>query len=191
VSHDPYREVVLGIQTDDEGVTDPPDGDIAEFFWSNYWVWPCSLPERTGRDDLVASDSDVGIRLVPDSYAEFRSMDCVRHEIAVSLPIIGQITHRILLSRYGGRRFSERELQLMRLIQPHLAELLRAKAQPSSKPELTARQEEVLRLVRAGLTNRQVARRLQISEGTVRKHLENIYATRKVTNRLAAVASLS
>ena len=35
-------------------------------------------------------------------------------------------------------------------------------------PGLTARQLEVLRLVRAGPTNRQVARRLQISEGTIR-----------------------
>ena len=39
-----------------------------------------------------------------------------------------------------------------------------------------------------GLTNRQVARRMQIAEGTVRKHLENVYASLGVTNRVHAVS---
>jgi DNA-binding NarL/FixJ family response regulator len=44
-----------------------------------------------------------------------------------------------------------------------------------------------LRLVAAGHTNRQIARPLGISEGTVRKHLENIYARLQVSSRTAAV----
>jgi DNA-binding NarL/FixJ family response regulator len=44
-----------------------------------------------------------------------------------------------------------------------------------------------LRLVAAGHTNRQIARRLAISEGTVRTRLENIYARLQVSSRTAAV----
>jgi DNA-binding NarL/FixJ family response regulator len=40
-------------------------------------------------------------------------------------------------------------------------------------PPLTRRQGQPLSLVAAGLTNRQIARRLGVSEHTVRKHVEN------------------
>ncbi len=51
---------------------------------------------------------------------------------------------------------------------------------------LTAKQVEVLRLVSAGLPNRLVARRLDISEKTVKAHLTQIYATIGVTDRVQA-----
>jgi DNA-binding NarL/FixJ family response regulator len=44
-----------------------------------------------------------------------------------------------------------------------------------------------LRLVAAGHTNIQIARRLGISEGTVRTHPENIYDRLQVSSRAAAV----
>ena len=54
-------------------------------------------------------------------------------------------------------------------------------------PELTPRHWELLRLVAAGHTNSQIARRLGLSEATVRKHLENIYGRLQVSSRTAAV----
>jgi DNA-binding NarL/FixJ family response regulator len=55
-------------------------------------------------------------------------------------------------------------------------------------PKLTKRQWELLRLVRAGYSNTQIARRLYISPHTVRKHLENIFERLNVTSRTAALA---
>ena len=52
----------------------------------------------------------------------------------------------------------------------------------------TSRQVQLLRRVAQGDTNRQVARDLGLSEGTVRKHLENIYARLEVHSRTEAVA---
>jgi RNA polymerase sigma factor (sigma-70 family) len=52
---------------------------------------------------------------------------------------------------------------------------------------LTAREREVLLLVADGLTNAEVAERLWISPGTVRRHLENVYAKLGVRTRTAAV----
>ncbi|HLS40971.1 MAG TPA: LuxR C-terminal-related transcriptional regulator [Ornithinicoccus sp.] len=57
----------------------------------------------------------------------------------------------------------------------------------SDTDRLTTRQVQILRLVRAGLTNRQIARTLGISEGTVRKHLENVHGRLGVHSRVAAV----
>ena len=45
-----------------------------------------------------------------------------------------------------------------------------------------------MRLVAAGHTNRQIARRLVVAESTVRKHLENIFERLQVSSRTAAVA---
>ena len=53
---------------------------------------------------------------------------------------------------------------------------------------LTPREVEVLRRVAAGLSNRDVARALSISEATVRRHLANIYLKLGVGSRTAAAA---
>jgi DNA-binding CsgD family transcriptional regulator len=53
---------------------------------------------------------------------------------------------------------------------------------------LTAREAEVLRLVAAGNTNRDIAVELVISEHTVGRHLQNIYAKLDVSTRAAATA---
>ena len=51
---------------------------------------------------------------------------------------------------------------------------------------LTQREVEVLRLVAAGKTDRQVAAKLVVAEGTVRRHISNIYAKTGVSNRSEA-----
>ncbi len=53
---------------------------------------------------------------------------------------------------------------------------------------VTDREVEVLRLVAAGRTNRQIAGELSISEKTVERHLGNIFTKLGVSNRAAATA---
>ncbi len=53
---------------------------------------------------------------------------------------------------------------------------------------LTARELEVLRLVAAGRSNREIAAGLVISEHTVARHLQNIFAKLDVSSRTAASA---
>jgi ATP/maltotriose-dependent transcriptional regulator MalT len=53
---------------------------------------------------------------------------------------------------------------------------------------LTAREAEVLRLVAAGKTNRDIAVELVISEHTVARHLQNMFAKLGVSSRAAATA---
>ena len=52
--------------------------------------------------------------------------------------------------------------------------------------ELTPREREVLQLVGQGLSNRLIARRLGISEKTVKTHLTSVFTTIGVTDRVQA-----
>lgn len=52
---------------------------------------------------------------------------------------------------------------------------------------LSPRELEVLTAVSAGLNNAQIARRLFIAEGTVKRHLTNIYMKLEVTTRMNAI----
>ncbi|HJS50155.1 MAG TPA: LuxR C-terminal-related transcriptional regulator [Gaiellaceae bacterium] len=62
-----------------------------------------------------------------------------------------------------------------------------ARALPSSHG-LTRRELEVLRLVASGRSNREIAAELVISEHTVARHVQNIFAKLNVSSRTAAVS---
>lgn len=55
---------------------------------------------------------------------------------------------------------------------------------PANKFGLTARQLEIVSAVVAGLANRDIARKLSISEDTVKHHLTQIFSKTGVSNRL-------
>lgn len=57
----------------------------------------------------------------------------------------------------------------------------------SETPTLTPRQEEVLRCICTGLSNKQIARKLQLSEATIKMHLKMIYAKLDVNSRTQAI----
>jgi two-component system, NarL family, nitrate/nitrite response regulator NarL len=63
----------------------------------------------------------------------------------------------------------------------------RRRGELDSSP-LTARKVEVLSLAALGLPVRGIGERLTIRRGTVKSHLEHIYAKFGVANRTAAVA---
>lgn len=65
--------------------------------------------------------------------------------------------------------------------------LRRAQRGRQSDPDtLTAREEQVLTLIAEGLTNYKIARKLSVSENTVKYHIQNIYSKLHVTNRTGA-----
>jgi DNA-binding NarL/FixJ family response regulator len=109
----------------------------------------------------------------------------IEHELTLCLPSDGG---RLWFWRGPGPDFSERDRGLLALLRPHLHEAyLDAERRRRGKPQLTRRHWDLLNLVAAGYTNAQMGRRLGISEGTVRKHLENIYGRLQVSSRTAAV----
>jgi DNA-binding NarL/FixJ family response regulator len=57
---------------------------------------------------------------------------------------------------------------------------------PHALPPLSAREEEVLKLLATGETNRQIARRLFVSEETVKSHVASILRKLEVSDRTSA-----
>ena len=64
--------------------------------------------------------------------------------------------------------------------------LLSARSLGSQATTMSAREEQVLRLVVDGLANKQIARRLDISERTVKAHLTNVFQRIGVRDRTQA-----
>jgi DNA-binding NarL/FixJ family response regulator len=71
-------------------------------------------------------------------------------------------------------------------IDPKAARTLLGARADTHHVQLTSREAEVLGLVREGLANRQVARRLDISERTVKAHLTSAFARIGVSDRTQA-----
>lgn len=161
-------------------------------FWEHYWdCLPCSYPDRTGDLRSVARISDFYSARqwhATGMYRDYFQPAGLDHELMVCLPGAPGRTVRLIFFRGPGPDFSERHRALLALLRPHLLEAYAdAELRRRGIPALTARQWDLLRLVAAGYTNSQIARRLGLSEATVRKHLENIYTRLRVSSRTAAV----
>ena len=103
-----------------------------------------------------------------------------------------------LIGSRGKRGFTANERGLLALLEPHVREvfsrlqvqqrLARSLGEDASLEDvpLSMREREVLRWLAEGKTNAEIAFLLEISPGTVKKHLENIYAKLGVENRHAA-----
>lgn len=64
--------------------------------------------------------------------------------------------------------------------------LLTNRRSPGPDTQLTVREQEVLEMIGDGLPNKTIARRLGISERTVKSHLTNVYQRLGVTDRTQA-----
>jgi DNA-binding NarL/FixJ family response regulator len=95
-----------------------------------------------------------------------------------------------LLAR-GEAVFPLRLQHLMSLRLSELAELVRDRGlDPDSIDSLTPREQDVLGLMDDDLTNREIAQRLYISEGTVKSHVHHILRKLQVRDRKEAVRVL-
>lgn len=171
-------------------------GDIGiappqEVFDAHYWACAsCSYPQRTGDLASVTQLSDFyddrTCRRSAMSTSRSGSVGVMR-ELRVCLPAGPDRILRLLLWRGPGRDFTDRDRAMLRLLRPHLHAAWRATQQATRDAvALTTRQRQVLSYVAAGYSNKQIARKLALTEHTVSKHLENIYARLQVNSRTAA-----
>lgn len=197
-------------------VADPPGAvpsDLEETLTRHYSQHPLITHRLETADPRARRISDLL------SQEELRSLSVYRDvlapmgcEYAASVPLaIGRdVVTRVRLIR-GGTDFSESELGLLDLMQPHLVGALqrarakRGRLQPADEETpreaqadprvhdlkargLTDRETHVLALVGEGMSNASIASSLGIKVRTVKKHLERIFSKLGVTNRTTAVA---
>jgi DNA-binding NarL/FixJ family response regulator len=92
---------------------------------------------------------------------------------------------RAVLAAAAGQAVMDPEVQ-----QRLLSAAVRAPAPPSGDPEegdLTPRESDVLRLIAAGKSNREIARALFVSEATVKTHINRIFAKTGSRDRTQAM----
>lgn len=75
------------------------------------------------------------------------------------------------------------------VLSPAVAGRLMGQVRSPAEEALSARELEVLQLVAGGATNREAARKLFISEATIKTHLLHIYAKLDVRDRASAVSA--
>lgn len=179
-------------------LTDDPgwDDGMAELFWGGY-------DECKAVSGLAGLGEAAQVNVWQDyyshrqfagtaMYALYRRQGTY-HRMMIRLRRRRGLERRLQITRErGDLGFTERDKMLMRLLRPHLSAIRdRIESDRDGAARLTARQRELLRLVAEGLTNRQIGRELGLSEGTVRKHLENVYARLGVQNRVQAIAQVA
>lgn len=97
-----------------------------------------------------------------------------------------EVLIRCLREVATGRRWLPQEI-----VRPAIdRETQRRRAGRRLVQELSARELEIVRLVGDGLSNKAIARRLSVAEGTIKNHLHNIYQKLVIGNR-AALARLA
>ncbi|QTL38894.1 helix-turn-helix transcriptional regulator [Xenorhabdus budapestensis] len=84
--------------------------------------------------------------------------------------------------------FQDQEVMRLNAIIP-IAELMTFDILPESQIAFTAKEQEIIHLVREGASNKRIALLLDVSLSTVKTHLRNIFAKANVTNRTELVSS--
>jgi DNA-binding CsgD family transcriptional regulator len=167
--------------------------DGPPLFWTHYWDSPCSYPDRTPDSHGVYKVTDLCSQREwrrSAMYVDLIGRGGIEHELMLFIADGPGRTRRLIFERQrGDRDFTERDRSLLLLLRPHLhaahhAVLRRRRGIPT----LTPRQWQLLRLIDAGYSNTQIARRLNITQNTVRTHLEHVFQRLEVTSRTAAVA---
>lgn len=180
-----------------EAVDEPPD-DSERVFWEEYWSGSCSWPDQGGDLSCVVLHSDFVTALEHHRSREYNEgVFNWEHDMMAVWPngSPGR-TLRLICIREDGTDFDERDRFLVQLLRPHLyaayqqSQATRESSSGAGAAALTPRQRDVLALVREGATNYAIGRRLGISEGTVRTHLQNSYAVLGVSSRTAAAMAL-
>jgi ATP/maltotriose-dependent transcriptional regulator MalT len=146
--------------------------------------------QATGAVLLAEGDSSAALAMLRRAWTAWQELQ-VPYEAARARVLIGRAYLAL-----GDTDTAEVELDAAcRVFQqmgatPELTrvELLAPMTAPRTAGGLTEREVQVLRLVAAGGSNRAIATDLAISEHTVARHLQNIFAKLDVSSRSAATA---
>ena len=155
-------------------------------------------------DDNVLGRRDGSDLVLSDPHVSLAHARVKRHEGAVLLEDLGSTNgtfvngERLTASRalrHGDEvvfgmvetRFEDRSSQLTREDSTEAMEVSNSQVFDEERPVLSPRQVEVLRFLKQGLTNPQIAEQLGVTERTVKAHCQEVYDRLGVPNRTAAV----
>jgi two-component system nitrate/nitrite response regulator NarL len=150
-----------------------------------------SMPGLTGLEILaIANSENLSTRLV------FFTASVEDHELVVSAAagaygvILKDVAPEILLQSLRQVADGQRLLPLLSPDQALPRGQNNIAITENVLAVLTDRERQIMRLVSEGLSNKEIGRRLNITDGTIKVHLHNIYQKLEISNRtvLAALA---
>jgi DNA-binding CsgD family transcriptional regulator len=154
----------------------------------------------TGGEHVLGRDPQAEIRIDSDDVSRKHAKIVVGRGALISVLDLGSTNGTYV----NGARVDLRPLQRGDAIAIADARLLVADADTAARVvqlghepvaprglDLTDRQVDIARLVALGLTNAEIAERLQISPRTVTSHLDHIYTRLQISGRAALVSALA
>jgi DNA-binding NarL/FixJ family response regulator len=159
---------------------------IAETYGSSGLL--ASARQAAGCIELASGDAAAAVRLLREALTRWQALDapydvaCVRRRLARAYDLLGDQDAAELEREAAATAFDELGAPVSEPFAANGGQV------DGSGGTLTARELEVLRLVAAGRTNRQVASELFISEKTVARHLSNIFTKLDLSSRTEAAA---
>ncbi|MCY1270365.1 Transcriptional regulatory protein DegU [compost metagenome] len=161
------------------------------------------LAQRLQPDVLL-----MDVNMPGDTFAAVRAISSSHPDIRVLMLTVSEAeddvyaaleagAHGYVLKGISGPELVQAVRDVARgeqVITPQIASRLlnsfnRAAEQATGVGELTPREEEVIREVARGLTNREVADKFGLSEKTVKHHMSSVMAKLHARNRVEAVAA--
>lgn len=174
-----------------------------QFVSSDYIAWMLSGDGPVYyRDSKVISDE---LRQKSAFYQNWLKPMGVYYSIGSTLFDCGMLFGSVTLFRAQKNDFSDEDVYILRILSEHLtaklasmypAGIRRPAAAESSgdlseKYQLTMRENEILDLINRGLSNKEIAQKLCISESTVKKHNYSIFGKLHVKTRTQLIRRIS
>ena len=186
--------MLLGVEDDIEVVGEAGDGiaatDLAASTVPDVILMDVRMPKRSGIEACVAIKEvapTARIIMLTVSDEEVDLYDAVKNGASGYLlkdSSIDEVAQAIRVVADGQSLISPS--MAIKLLD-EFKQMSRTDRQQVPSPRLTDRELEVLKLVAQGLNNREIAKRLFISENTVKNHVRNILEKLQLHSRMEAV----
>jgi DNA-binding NarL/FixJ family response regulator len=156
--------------------------------------------DRVGEIPSVLADHPCDVLLL-DLQMDRSALDDIKslsHIARVVVVTASELVNEALAAvRLGARAVVQKRYAIETLVEairavaeglvwmpPNLQAAITSQWEPQDDKQLTAREREITRHVALGLRNGEVAKRLRISEGTVKTHMNNIFHKLAVRDRV-------
>ena len=186
--------MLLGVEPDIEVVGEAGDGvaatELAGSAVPDVILMDVRMPKRSGIEACVAIKEvapTARIIMLTVSDEEADLYDAVKNGASGYLlkdSSIDEVAQAIRVVADGQSLISP---SLAIKLLDEFKQMSRSDRQQVPSPRLTDRELEVLKLVAQGLNNREIAKRLFISENTVKNHVRNILEKLQLHSRMEAV----
>jgi ATP/maltotriose-dependent transcriptional regulator MalT len=184
-----YVEIMLAAGEFDEARAACNELETVAARYSSAMLDAIAAHER-GAVELAAGHAPSALELLRRALEAWRTLD-VPYEVARTRVLIGEACRMLDDDDACTLELEAALADFVRLgAVPDAARVERLLDRPRDGAEqgLSPRELEVLRLVAAGKSNREIAAALVISEHTVARHVQNIFGKLRVSSRAAATA---